>query len=432
MVFSSVLTSSPGVSAVDMGGTMDNGNNMPPPEDAPATTDALTAGGGSDNDDDEDDNDDNSGGSQDDDNDNDKDKDNDNGKNDEPIPKDAPATSDALTAKKLECPPGQEVTLFSTTCEPAGGGSDSTQGTTSAATVCPTSPTPTSYDVSRGLSVMNAVWGITDNHQIKTEERDTQETLLHRIVTPERPGVTEENPALLALCTRQPVEVTDPDGTATTYDPDGTVTVKKPDGTETTHNPDRTKNIKKLDANGVATVDRYDADNKLTSSDIIDPDSGRKVKETKYIPGTGARTSETTFNLANGRPLQTTEYSPMGTRTSETTFNPGNGKPAIKKQFDPDGRLTDWTANFPGTDKLQKQFKIEISGSDSRYTFIEHTGDGRIVQEYTGRLDNEGGTGEIYGNGVKKIYDKDGELVSESRVGEKTFVGNMGRFFLPK
>jgi YD repeat-containing protein len=306
------------------GGSDDDGNNMPPPEDAPATTDALTAGGGSNDDDDDDDNDDDSGGSRDDDESED-DTDNDS----EPIPKDAPATTDALTAKKIECPPGQEVTLFSTTCGPTGSGTDTTQGTTSAATVCPpTSPTPTSYGMPEGLPVTNAVWGSnSNNHEMKTEARDTQQTHLHRIVTPERPGVTEENPALLALCTRQPVEVTNPDGTATTYDPDGTVTVKKRDGTETTNNPDGTKNIKKSDANGVATVDTYNGDNKLTSSIKLDPVTGRKLLATEYLPGSNARTSETTFSPYDGKPLQKIEFNPNGEAKSTTIYFKGTDKP---------------------------------------------------------------------------------------------------------
>ena len=101
-----------------MGGSMgggggNDGNNMPPPEDAPATTDALIAGGGSDTDDDDDDNDDDSGDTRDD-GDNGDDTDNDS----DTIPKDAPETTNSLTAKKVECPRGQEVTLFSTTCGP--------------------------------------------------------------------------------------------------------------------------------------------------------------------------------------------------------------------------------------------------------------------------------------------------------------------------
>jgi hypothetical protein len=90
------------------GGSMgggDGSDDMSPPEDAPQTTDTITAGGG---------------GSDDDDSDDDKDEDNDNDKDNPEIPKDAPATSDALTAKKLECPAGQEVTIFSASCKPAG------------------------------------------------------------------------------------------------------------------------------------------------------------------------------------------------------------------------------------------------------------------------------------------------------------------------
>jgi hypothetical protein len=76
-------------------------DGMPPPGDAPATTDALTTGGGSDNDDDDDD----------DNEDDDSDSDN------EPVPNNKAATGSALTAKKIECPKGQEVSLFSATCD---------------------------------------------------------------------------------------------------------------------------------------------------------------------------------------------------------------------------------------------------------------------------------------------------------------------------
>ena len=74
------------------------------PKGAPLTTGALTAGRNSDNDDGDDD----SG------------RDNGDDDDNEPASKDAPVTTDALTAKKIECPKGQEVSLFSTSCKPAG------------------------------------------------------------------------------------------------------------------------------------------------------------------------------------------------------------------------------------------------------------------------------------------------------------------------
>jgi hypothetical protein len=181
LVLGTVSSSSPVVFAVDMGGTMEgggggnDGNNMPPPEDAPVTTDALTAGG-SDNDDDDDENDDHSGGSGDDDNaDSAGDKDENNDKDNSQIPEDAPATTNALTAKKIECPPGQEVALFSTSCEPTGAGS---QDSTLAATMCPTSPTPTSYGLPDGLSVTNMIW---EYSEVEIGQQDMQKTLLHRV-----------------------------------------------------------------------------------------------------------------------------------------------------------------------------------------------------------------------------------------------------------
>jgi hypothetical protein len=85
----------------------DDSNSMP--QDAPLTTDTLTAGGDSDNEDDD----------------------------SEPIPKDAPVTTDTLTAKKIECPPGREVTLFSTSCSQIGGTENpGNTGSTSTPTEC--------------------------------------------------------------------------------------------------------------------------------------------------------------------------------------------------------------------------------------------------------------------------------------------------------
>jgi hypothetical protein len=47
------------------------------------------------------------------------DKDNDNDKDKEPTLANAPSTPDTPTAKKVQCPPGQEVSLLSTFCKPA-------------------------------------------------------------------------------------------------------------------------------------------------------------------------------------------------------------------------------------------------------------------------------------------------------------------------
>ncbi|HKI09003.1 MAG TPA: hypothetical protein VKA09_11450 [Nitrososphaeraceae archaeon] len=149
----------------------DNNNDDDPndmPKDAPLTTDSLTAGGGSDNNDDDG---------------------NDNNDDDETTPKDAPATANALTAQKIECPPGQEVTLFSTTCTAAG--PDSTQGTTSAATVCPTSPTPTSYG--SPLSVTRTVWEFSEAGQ----QQDIRKSLLHRVQDLSCPVTYEPSPDVL-------------------------------------------------------------------------------------------------------------------------------------------------------------------------------------------------------------------------------------------
>jgi hypothetical protein len=152
-------------------GDEEDDNDIPDSKEAPATAGALTAGGDSDSDDD---NDNDSGGNQD-----NEDDDNDN----KPTPEDAPVTSDAVTAKKSECPKDQEVALFSTSCVPAGGGSDSTQDSdTQAATACPpTSPTPTSYGSLDGLSVTNTVLGFKG---AEIRQQDIQKSLLHGVQSP--------------------------------------------------------------------------------------------------------------------------------------------------------------------------------------------------------------------------------------------------------
>jgi hypothetical protein len=104
--------------------------------DAPVTQDTITAGndGNDDNEDDEDDegneqNDDDqedapatAGG----DSDNDEDNDDNNDDNSEPTSKDAPVTTDTISDKKPKCPKGQEVTLFSISCQVIGGSASPT------------------------------------------------------------------------------------------------------------------------------------------------------------------------------------------------------------------------------------------------------------------------------------------------------------------
>jgi hypothetical protein len=344
-----------------MGGTMDGGGNdgdsMPPPEDAPATTDTLTAGGGSDNDDDDEGNDDDSGGSQDNDDDNDKGKDNDN--DNEPTSEDAPLTTDTLTAKKIECPTGQEVTLFSTTCEPAGGGADGTEGATSAATVCPTSPTPTSYGIPDELPVTNAVWGFTNNHEIKTQQHDTQQTLLRQVATPIKPGV-KLDPGLAAVCTGEPVVENNPDGTVTTHDPDGT------------------KSIASFSEGSVTKVNKIDADGNLISSTQHDPDTGIKLKITEY--GNGLITI-TTNNPVDGKPVVKDEIDAVtreGTRS--TGYHPITSQPLYIHEYGLVGPLkTTIYTNDGGRIEV-----VPTSGVETKETTYDKNGN--IVKESAGKI----------------------------------------------
>lgn len=324
------------------GGSDDDGNNMPPPEDAPATTDALTAGGGSNDDDDDDDNDDDSGGSRDDDESED-DTDNDS----EPIPKDAPATTDALTAKKIECPPGQEVTLFSTTCGTTGSGTDSAQGTTSAATVCPpTSPTPSSYGIPN-KSITNT---FHNDYEKMIEQPDDQHSLLHRVATPIKPGLNAghafKDPATRAVCTGEPVTVANPDGSNDVYGPDGSRTnilIDKDTGnskvTEYTTEGKTTveSKVDKLTGKSVETVTDEDKSGRITSTEYAS-DTGNPTQIHKFDPV--SRLSKVDYYDPNTKEPtgQKVEDFNSGTRLI-TSFIPGSSKPAVTSLFDMDSGL---------------------------------------------------------------------------------------------
>jgi hypothetical protein len=127
------------------------------------------------------------------------------------------------------------------------------------------------------------------------------------------------------------------------------------------------------------------------------------VQTTEYLPGTGARTSETTFNPADGRPAQTTEYSPMGTRTSETTFNPVDGKPVKKNEYRPGTSiLTGATVYYPGTDKPRL---VEVYGPTKT--------DDTILYKSTEYLVDGGRVERNNQNGVETFYDPSGKVSYE-------------------
>jgi hypothetical protein len=276
----------------------DSSNKIP--KDAPATTDALTAGGDSDNDDD---NDDDSGDNRD----NDDDDNNDN----DPTIEDAPATTDAITAKK--CPKGQEVTLFSASCQLVSE-SDSTKSAPSAPMGCPIVP----------------------------------EKL--------RAGNLLSDPGLRAHCTGEPVTITSTDGTDTIYDPDGTKSILTYAGSG--------------DAKSPSQVEKYDADNKLTSSSKIDPSTGNKLQTIEYDPGTSKQISVTYYNPIDGKPVEKREL-------ARQTIYDNTGKPQ---------KILEFHTVWYGSDARQEVKKSTI-----------YTPDGGRVE-----------TDNI--NGVETTYDKEGKV----------------------
>jgi hypothetical protein len=303
------------------------------PKDAPQTTGALTAGGDSDNDDDDNDS---AGG------DNDEDNNNDN----EPTSEDAPVTTDTVTTQKKECPKGQEVTLFSTSCEPAGG-ADNTQAPTLDPKACPTSPTPTSYYVPDDLSIMNTVWGYnTDDYKVNTEKPDRQRFHLHWMASPVVPGVSVDkllsDPSLRSLCTGKPVTVVSPDKkSATTYDPDGT---------------------------------KY----------VVDLDSlGDPVQMTEF-DSKGNKTMESNYDPATGKLTYTQEYDPRWVLpTTSTGYNPQTGKPDWISKFDHDTNIAIETLYDPETNKPTKITKNDPLGRRETVTNIDpNSGKPKITEEY--------------------------------------------------
>jgi hypothetical protein len=252
-------------------GDEEDDNDIPDSKEAPATAGSLTAGGDLDNDDD---NDNDSGGNR------DKDNDDDN----EPASKDAPQTADTVTANKPDCPKGQEYYLFSASCKPVGG-SDSTNGATSAPMGCP----------------------------IISEKM--------------KPGNLLSNPGLRAHCTAEPVTITNKDGTNTTYDPDGTKSISTYVGSG--------------DAKSLTQVDKYDADDKLISRSQFDPSTNTKVQTKEYVPGTTNLKSQTTYNPIDGKPVEKLETYPGTNELERQTVYDNTGKPQKVVEFFTD-EFNDW------------------------------------------------------------------------------------------
>jgi hypothetical protein len=242
----------------------DNDSSDGMPKDAPQTTGALTAGGDSDNDDD----DNESGG---------RDNDEENNNDNEPTSEDSPVTTDALTAQKKDCPKGQEVTLFSTSCKIVGE-SDSAEGAISTSMGCPIIPEKM------------------------------------------RAGNLLSDPGLRAHCTGEQVIVPNRDGTDATYDPDGTKSILTYVGSG--------------DAKSLSQADKYDADNRLTSRSKFDPSTDTKVQTIEYEPGTTRATSLTTYNPINGKPVEKIEAHPgTSVLARQTSYDPNTGKPRIVMDF---------------------------------------------------------------------------------------------------
>ena len=228
----------------------DDSSDMP--KDAPITSGTLSAGGDSDNDD-------NSGGNG--------NNDNNNNVDSEPIIEDAPTTTDALTDKK--CPKGQEVTLFSASCQLVGE-PDSTKSAPISPMGCPVVP-----------------------EKLKA-------------------GNLLSDPSLRAQCTAQPVTITNSDGTDTTFDPDGTKSILTYDGTG--------------DTKSLSQVEKYDTNNNLASRSKIDPSTGTKVQTIEYEPGTTRVTSVTNYNPINGKPVEKNE-------AERQTIYDNTGKPQKILEF---------------------------------------------------------------------------------------------------
>lgn len=278
----------------------DDSNDMP--KDAPVTTGTLTAGGDSDNDDDDDD----SGRDNDDDNDN------------EPTSKDAPVSTDALAAKKIECPKGQEVSLFSTSCTPVGGAEnpgnsgDSALATTS----CPTGHTPTSYGKPKVLD-QSSVLRLEDDQQFQIRRGifyymsndngiQQQGSYFHQAELGKA-----YNPSSFGNCDIKQVQNPDGSITATVTRPGERIDVIKTDKTQEVVIQENAYSSSVLfysgaiDDNGVATQIEYDVEHS-------DPRPLHAIRTTE--PGGNKPTISLIYNPSDGsikvhdRPFGTSVY----------------------------------------------------------------------------------------------------------------------------
>jgi hypothetical protein len=331
------------------------------PKDAPQTTGALTAGGDSDNDDD----DDNESGGRD----NDEENNNDN----EPTSEDAPVTTDTVTTQKKECPKGQEVALFSTSCEPIDGAKNpgNTGDATTAATSCPVGPTPTSY-WNPQESAKSVIWGLNKYKVMNNagyysssvlrytmDDREIQENFIHKV---------DELTDLFGL----------PPSTIDDCPPSTSTTKINKDGSKTTIEPlDRSykkiTNFKKGDDTKKTSEIISNSDGKQISTTEFDPNTGKKIRDdyynphsqtrtytTTYDPNTGNMTSTMSYNGYTGTPEFLNKYDPnTGATTSHTEHHPSTDKPAVVIDYEPNtGSMTsetdyDLTGNKIGTNHYE-------------------------------------------------------------------------------
>jgi hypothetical protein len=331
-------------------------------QDAPLTTGALTAGGDSDNDDNNDD--DSEGNSN---------NNNDNNDDSEPKIEDAPATTDALTARK--CPNGQEVTLFSASCKPVG--TDSTGGASSDANSCP-AIAPTSYN----------------------DPREMQWSLLYRVADEDVPAGTDSNQDTEGFGTfgKQPSGTSQSDPCPSGGDePISETRERLPDGgSKTTRtNQDGTSVVTILNLNGV------------------------RNPEGNLVPG--AVEQDTKYNAQN-KPIKTDSYDRSQNVVSTTAYDPKTGNPTYTTNFAPNGDTRSTAAySFNGQNKLTQVFHLDPQNNLLDRTVNTYTPNNLPRASTTYDSNNQPTSKIVYAGGntpLSETYYVDGKPISVTRYDE--------------
>jgi hypothetical protein len=351
----------------------DDSNDMP--KDAPLTTDALTAGGGSDNDDD--------GGNNDDDN------------NNQPTSEDTPQTANTVTSNKPKCSPGQEYYLFSSGCLPS-------STATSTAAVC-----PSSYSSTEDFSITRGILKSNSNNEININVPETRQFLLYQVADGDVPVGTEQDAKEFGTFGQQSTGASASDPCPSEGDEQVSETRERlPDGgSKTTRtNQDGTSVVTILNLNGV------------------------RNPEGNLVPGA---VEQDTKNNAQNKPIRTDSYDRSQKVVSTTAYDPKTGNPTHTTNFAPNGDTRSTAAySFNAQNKLTQVFHLDPQNNLLDRTVNTYTPNNLPRTSTTYDSNNQPTSKTVYAGGntpLSETYYVDGKPISVTRYDESgKVIGTFG------